>query len=154
MRADRVTEVSLRAQYVPFDDLLARSDILSVHTPLTDQTRGMVGREAFARMKPGAIVINTARGKIVDEEALYQALVEGRLGGAGIDAYAVEPLPADHPLLKLDHVVLTPHSGGGVFDNVENVARHVVDNMRKRLADEPFSPPDVIVAPRAAAQAS
>lgn len=144
-RADRVTERALRAKYLSFDDLLARSDILSIHTPLTSRTRHLIGREAIAKMKDGAVIINTARGGIVDEEALYEALVSGKLRGAGLDSFEVEPLSPDSPLAKLDQVVLTPHAGGGVFDNVENVAEHALGNIMKFLRGEALSPLDVVV---------
>jgi D-3-phosphoglycerate dehydrogenase len=144
-RADRVTERALRAKYVAFDELLARSDILSIHTPLTNRTRHLIGREAIAKMKDGAVIINTARGGIVDEEALYESLVSGKLRGAGLDSFEVEPLSPDSPLAKLDQVVLTPHAGGGVFDNVENVAEHALGNIMKFLRGEALSPLDVVV---------
>jgi len=144
--ADRVTERALRARLVPFDELIARSDIVSVHTPLTAATRGLLDAPTIGRMKPGAIVINTARGGIVDEAALAEAIRSGHLAGAGIDAFAAEPVGPDNPLLTLDRVVLTPHAGGGVLDNVENVARHALGNMRKVLDGKPLSPADVVVA--------
>lgn len=144
-RADPASERALRARPVSFDELLARSDILSIHTPLTPATRNLIGREAIGRMKDGAVVINTARGGIVDEAALHDALVCGKLRGAGLDALAVEPATADNPLFQLDQVVITPHAGGGVFDNVGNVARHAVGNMRKILSGENLAALDVVV---------
>ncbi|HJQ58309.1 MAG TPA: D-2-hydroxyacid dehydrogenase family protein [Vineibacter sp.] len=93
------------------DELLATSDIVSIHLVLSDRSRGLVGRAELARMKKGAILINTSRGPIVDEAALIDALRRRHLGAAGLDVYDVEPLPAGHPLTTLDNVVLTPHLG-------------------------------------------
>lgn len=98
------------AEPVGWEDLLARSDFISIHVPLTPETRGMFGREAFARMKPTAFLINTARGAIVEEAALAEAITTGRLAGAALDVTAVEPLPADSPLMGLEQVLLTGHS--------------------------------------------
>lgn len=107
-------------EQVEFDELLSRSDIVSLHLPLTNETRGFVGREQLARMKPSAILINTARGPIVDQSALIEALSQKRLGGAGIDVFDMEPpLPADHPILSAPNAVLLPHVG---FETAEAVA--------------------------------
>jgi D-3-phosphoglycerate dehydrogenase len=104
----------LGVNYVSVEDLLSKSDILTVHVPLTPKTRGLIGAKELEAMPKGAILINTARGGIVDEQALYQALVDGHLGGAGIDVFSVEP-PFDNPLLQklvaLPNVVSTPHIG-------------------------------------------
>lgn len=139
-RLDEAAEQALSVRYVAFDGLLAESDILSVHVPLMEGTRGLVGREAIARMKDGAVIINTARGGVVDEEALHQALVSGKLYGAGIDTFAVEPPGADNPLFALEQVVLTPHTGGVVVDNVANVTKCVFENMQRVLRGEPIAP--------------
>jgi phosphoglycerate dehydrogenase-like enzyme len=92
------------------ETLLARSDVVSVHVPLTQETKGLIGAPEIARMKPGAILINTARGGIVDETALYAALTSHHLSAAGMDVFEVEPVPADHPLLSLPNVIATPHA--------------------------------------------
>jgi phosphoglycerate dehydrogenase-like enzyme len=99
------------AERLPLDDLLERSDVVSVHLKLSPSSTGLLDRDRLARMKPGAILVNTARGAIVDEPALLDALHSGRLAGAGLDVFASEPLPADHPLRTAPNVVLTPHIG-------------------------------------------
>jgi len=99
------------------DDMWAQVDVLTVHVPLTDETRGMVGASGMKRMKPTAIVVNVSRGGIVEEKALYAALKEGRLAGAGLDVWdGVEPPATDDPLLSLPGVVATPHAAGGTRD--------------------------------------
>ena len=104
-------------QQVELDELLSRSDIVSLHLPLTAETRGFIGREQLARMKSSAILINTARGPIVDQSALLEALHQDRLAGAGIDVFDVEPpLPAKHPIFTAPNTVLLPHIG---FETVE-----------------------------------
>jgi phosphoglycerate dehydrogenase-like enzyme len=101
----------LGVQPVSKEQLLERSDVVSVHLKLSDRTRGLLGRDELARMKPRAVLVNTSRGPIIDEAALVDALQSGRLGGAGLDVYDVEPLPVDHPLRTLPNTVLTPHIG-------------------------------------------
>ena len=99
------------AERLPLDDLLERADVVSVHLKLSPESSGLLDRGRLARMRPGAILVNTARGAIVDEQALVEALATGRLAGAGLDVFATEPLPADHPLRTAPNVVLTPHIG-------------------------------------------
>jgi phosphoglycerate dehydrogenase-like enzyme len=115
-------------------DLLAASDIVSLHLPLTDATAGMLDRAALARMKPDAVLVNTSRGAVVDEEALVDALRTGGLAAAGLDVFAVEPIPAGNPLLSLDNVVLTPHVTWYTVDTMRRYLEHAVDNCR-RLRD-------------------
>jgi phosphoglycerate dehydrogenase-like enzyme len=145
--ADAGTEQELQARYVPMDELLARSDILSLHAPLVPQTAHFINARTIAAMKDGAVLINTARGGLVDEVALYQALVGGKLRGAGLDAFDPEPPAPDSPLLSLDQVVVTPHAGGGVFDNVAPVARHAFGNILRFLRGEPIPAADLVIAP-------
>jgi phosphoglycerate dehydrogenase-like enzyme len=115
-------------------DLLAASDIVSLHLPLTDATAGMLDRAALARMKPDAVLVNTSRGAVVDEDALVDALRAGTLAAAGLDVFAVEPIPAGNPLLGLDNVVLTPHVTWYTADTMRRYLEHAVDNCR-RLRD-------------------
>ena len=93
-----------------FEEVLARSDFVTVHTPLTPETEGLIGAKELATMKPGSILVNCARGGIIDEEALARALASGHLAGAGLDVLDTAPPPADHPLLDLENVIVTPHT--------------------------------------------
>lgn len=99
-------------QLLSFDDVLSRADYLSIHCPLNDETEGMFNKSVFAKMKPGSVLLNTARGKLVVEEDLVQALMSGQLRAAGLDVYVEEPPEPDNPLLELDNVVLSPHVSG------------------------------------------
>jgi D-3-phosphoglycerate dehydrogenase len=110
LSAEQIT--AKHATKTTLEDLLRRSDFVSVNTPLTDETRGMIGAREYALMQPHAYFINAARGGIHDERALAEALKAGRLAGAGLDVWAVEPPPADHPLLALDNVISSPHTAG------------------------------------------
>jgi len=114
--------------YVAFDDLLARSDFISLHAPLRPETQHQIGAREFALMKPTAFLINTARGAIVDEGALLQALVEKRIAGAGLDVFEQEPT-VPSALIKMPNVVLTPHLGSAVADLRDTMANIVVDNI-------------------------
>lgn len=131
------------------DALLAASDVVSLHIPLTAQTRGLIGAAQLAAMKPGAILVNTARGEVVDEAALVAALRSGQLHAAGLDTMAVEPLPADSPLLALGNVVLTPHVGGSTPAALAAMASGAVRNVLGYLQGTPPAPawcvnPDVL----------
>ncbi len=118
------------------DELLTTADVVSMHAPTTPETLGMIGAEQFATMRPGTIYLNTARAGLHDSDALVDALVSGRLGGAGLDHVDGEVLPADHPLTKLDNVVLTPHVGGATYDTEVNQTDMVVEDVRRLLAGE------------------
>jgi D-3-phosphoglycerate dehydrogenase len=148
-RADETIEAGAAVTFVPFERLLAESDIVSLHAPYIASAGKMIDAAAITKMKDGAVLINTARGELVDEKALFEALASGKLRGAGLDAFDPEPPRKDNPLFTLDQVIATPHTGGAVFDNVENVARHAVGNILKFLRNEPLSPADVIVPGRA-----
>ena len=132
------------------DELLSTSDVVSLHLRLSDQTRGFLGPPQFALMRPGAILINTARGPIVDEAALLDALTSGRIAGAGLDVFDTEPLPNGHPLTKLDNVVLTPHSAGVTVEALEAGLQMALDNIRDYLAGQPTH----VVAAQAASGAT
>jgi len=120
---------------VSFDELLRRSDVVSLHVPLTDETRGVFNAETFPKMRPGAILLNTARGPIVEEAALARALERGQLGGAGLDVYENEPAitPA---LLDDDRVVLMPHAGSATVETRREMARMVAEDVRRVLSGE------------------
>ncbi len=124
---ERAEELGVR--FLELDELLATSDCLSVHVRLSPESHGLLNARRFALMKPGAILVNTARGAVIETESMLDALRTGQLSAAGLDVFEQEPLPADHPLLQLDNVVLTPHSAdqtpegrdllnGGAVDNV------------------------------------
>ncbi len=124
-------------EMVPLERLYRESDVVSLHLRLSPATERMIGRGEFAMMKPGAIFLNTARGPIVDEEALVEALASGHLGGAGLDVFAVEPLPAGHPLTRLTNVVLTPHSAGVTREALEAGLSLALENVENFLAGRP-----------------
>ena len=119
------------------EELLARSDIVSIHIPLTPKSRGLIGAKQLAVMKPSALIINTSRGPIVEEAALLAALHEKKIAGGGFDVYDIEPLPLDHPLRKLDNVVLTPHLGYVSQQNYRAYFAGVVDDIRGFLDGKP-----------------
>jgi phosphoglycerate dehydrogenase-like enzyme len=118
----------------PLQQLLAEADIISLHLPLTPHTCGLLDVTALARMKPGAVLVNTSRGPIVDDDALVAALSDGRLAAAGLDVFTVEPVPPDNPLLNLDNVVLMPHVSWYTADTMHRYLAEAVDNCR-RLRD-------------------
>ncbi len=117
------------ARSVTMNELLEQSDFVSVHCPRTDETLGMIGAQAFARMKPGAAFVTTARGGIHDEAALFAALQSGRVSGAGVDVWDKEPPPLEHPLLTLDNVIATFHTAGVTAEARRNVAQVAADQV-------------------------
>ena len=128
-RRDQAAEVELGVAYAAFDELLARSDFISLNCPLTAETTGLISTAQFARMKPGAILINISRGPVVDGDALYEALASRRIAAAAIDVTAPEPLPRDHKLLALDNLVITPHLGSASNRTRERMVEMTVENL-------------------------
>jgi phosphoglycerate dehydrogenase-like enzyme len=116
-RLDAERERALGVRYLALDDLLAAADVVSVHVPLNDATRHLIDARALGLMKPTAAIVNTSRGGLIDEDALFQALQERKIGGAGLDVFDQEPPPADHPLLKIPNAVLTPHLAGPTWQS-------------------------------------
>jgi D-3-phosphoglycerate dehydrogenase len=122
-----------RLERVELDELLERADFVTVHVPLTEQTRGMIGVAEIGRMKPAAILINAARGGIVDERALAVALEQRKLGGAAVDVYETEPLPGEHPLRGAPNLVMTPHLGAATMEAQREVALEIAKRVRDAL---------------------
>lgn len=140
----------LGVRFVDLDTLLAQSDIVTLHVPLTPSTENMIGAKELAKMKRSAILINTARGKLVDEEALIKALKEKLISGAGIDVFQKEPLPVDNPLTELENVILTPHIGFVTQEALEKSISVCIANIEKFIDGEPRNVvnPEVIASLR------
>ena len=120
------------------DDLLREADVVSVHLTLSPTSRGLISRERLALMKPDALLVNTARGPIVDEDALVEMLQSGRLWGAALDVFGQEPLPPNHLLTTLPNVVLTPHVGWMSQDSFVSYFEHIVENVEAYLDGHPI----------------
>jgi phosphoglycerate dehydrogenase-like enzyme len=132
-------EDALGVKFRLLRELLSRSDFVSLHVPLNASTRHMIGAAELALLKPTAILVNTARGPVIDEAAMAKALAAGKLFGAGLDVFDEEPPPSDNPLFKLDNVVLTAHFAGPTFDNHVARFRNAFDNVERMLRGEaPF----------------
>lgn len=131
----------LGATYVPFEQLLAESDFITVHCPLNDHTRGLFNGAAFARMKPGAVLVNTSRGPVVDQDALYTALAGGQIAAAGLDVTTPEPLPPAHPLLTLPNCLILPHIGSATTATREQMALIAADNLLAGVQGQPLPHP-------------
>lgn len=132
---ERVAPLNITA--VSLDDALNRSDFISMHAPLTPETRGMLNAAAFAKMKPTAVVINTARGPLIDEAALIAALTEQRIAGAALDVTPAEPPPADSPLRSLENVILTPHIAYYSEESLRDLQQEAVNEVLRALRGEP-----------------
>lgn len=128
--------VAAGARPVDLETLLRESDFVTIHCKVTPETRGLIGEEQISRMKPTAYLINTARGIIVDETALIEALEKRKIAGAALDVFRQEPLPADSPLLRLDNVVLVPHIGGATFDVERHQTEIVVGDLERLLSGQ------------------
>jgi len=135
-------ERELGVEYRELHSLLKEADIVSIHTPLTEETYHLIGEKELSLMKPTAILINTARGAVVDQKALYKALKERRIFGAGLDVYEKEPIEADDPLLELDNVVLLPHIGSASVETRGKMARMAAENLLAGLRGE--RPPNLV----------
>jgi D-3-phosphoglycerate dehydrogenase len=120
---------------MPLDELLAQADLVTLHVPATKETRGLIGKEAFAKMKKGVLLINAARGGIVDETALLEAIESGKVKGAAMDVFGTEPLPPDDPLLQREEVVVTPHVGAATTQAQLNVAIAIAEQIRDYLLE-------------------
>jgi glyoxylate reductase len=129
---------SSRSSGLPLDELLERADVVSLHTPLTADTRHLIDEQALARMKPTALLVNTARGGIVDQDALREALIEGRIGGAALDVTDPEPLPGDHPLLDAPNLLVVPHLGSATRRTRARMAEMAVENLLAALDGRPM----------------
>lgn len=149
-RADPQTEGDCHVRFTTADEVLTTSDVLSLHLPSTPATRNIISQAVLARVKPGLILVNTARGGLVDEQALAHAIAEGRVLGAGLDVTADEPLPVTSPLHGVDRVVLTPHVGGAVANNFPRVIQRAYGNVRAVLSGGMVDPGDIVVWPEEA----
>jgi phosphoglycerate dehydrogenase-like enzyme len=120
------------------ESLLKTSDVITLHLVLSDRTRGIIGAKEIAMMKPSAILVNVSRGPLIDEKAMIDALKAGRLGHAALDVYDREPLPADHPLRKMDNVTLSPHLGYVNDENLKGFYGDALENIEAFLAGKPI----------------
>jgi lactate dehydrogenase-like 2-hydroxyacid dehydrogenase len=136
--ASRDLEAELHARFVPLDELMSTSDAISIHLALTPASRGLIGSREIGLMKPAAIIVNTSRGAVIDERALFEALRDGRIAGAGLDVLEVEPTPPDNPLLDLDNVIVTPHQSGISRESSPRSARFAMANVRRAALGEPL----------------
>lgn len=134
------------AGYRALDDVLAWADVISLHLPLTPDTRNLLSAARLAQMRPGAVLINTARGGIVDEAALAGCLHSGHIAAAGIDAFEAEPLAADAPILSAPNTVLSPHIAGRTRDNLRRMVQHWAGNIRIHAAGGQIDPGDLVTA--------
>lgn len=144
LRGDAARIGALGARPASKDEILAGADVVSLHLRLIPETRGFIGRREFARMKRTAILINTARGPLVEREALLDALAQGRIAGAGLDVFHDEPVKPADPILKLENVVLSPHNAGQTPEVIRDGLLRAVQNVENFLAGRPT---DVVVAP-------
>lgn len=135
-------EAALGVRHAPLPDLLARSDVISLHCPLTPETTGLIDAAAFGRMKPTAVLVNVARGGVVNEADLIAALAAKRIAGAAMDVFSIEPLPADSPLLGLDNLVVTPHLAAIAADNFAPTVKRMFDNILRVSRGEPVAERD------------
>lgn len=137
-RRDEAAEQALGVRYANFDELLATSDFVVLSCPLTDETRGLIGPAALAKMQPTATLINVSRGPVVDTAALTAALTKKQIYAAALDVTDPEPLPRDHPLLKLDNAIIAPHLGSATEQTRQKMAEISIENLFRGLAGQPL----------------
>ena len=135
-RLPALPEPGVTAQQVDLDTLLKKSDFVSLHTPLTDETRGLINADTLRRMKPTAVLVNTSRGPVVDQEALYSALSENRIFAAALDVTDPEPLTPDHPLLTLENCIIVPHIASASWRTRQQMSRMAAENLIAGLKGE------------------
>lgn len=138
---DEAAAKALGARYVPLEELLEKADTISLHLPLLEETRGLINRQAFERMKDGAILINTSRGPVVEESALLWALESGKLAGAGLDVYHTEPADVTSPLFAFDNVLFSPHMASATFEATSNMVAACVRQTLQFFAGQPVDHP-------------
>ncbi|MBD3205019.1 D-glycerate dehydrogenase [Candidatus Bathyarchaeota archaeon] len=138
----RDLEKEFGVQFVDKEELLRASDILSIHVPLLESTRHSIGSHELSIMKPSALIVNTSRGQVIDEDALYEALKDGKIKGAALDVFYEEPTPLHNPLLELENVVLSPHCASATWETRRKMAELAVDNIRAYLEGE--RPPTLV----------
>ncbi len=134
-------EKDLGATYVSFEELVAKSDVISIHSALTPETKGLFNAEIFSKMKNSAILINTSRGKVIDEAALYEALLTGEIWGAGLDVTDPEPMYPENPLLQMENVAVLPHIGSATVDTRNAMGKLAAENMLLALKGEKMKTP-------------
>lgn len=144
-RLSPAEESELDITYASFDHILENADIISLHCPLTSETRNLIARPQFERMKSHAMLVNTARGGIVNEQDLADALKKKTIRSAVVDVFETEPVNADNPLLKLDNCIVTPHIAANAFDNVDNGIRHWITNLKKHASGEALPHDDIVI---------
>lgn len=144
VRASPADEAALGVTYSDLDDLIAAADILTLHLPLLPETANLIDAKRLRALKQGAIIVNAARGGLVDEAELARALADGHIFAAGLDAFVSEP-PVGSPLLDLENTVVTPHTAGGTVDNFAGVAARGVENIQHALSGRPIDPAELLV---------
>jgi glyoxylate reductase len=139
---NKVLEKELGVIYTDLKNLLRESDIVSLHVPLTAETTNLIGKEELELMKKSAVLVNTSRGKVIDEDALYDALRDGKIGSAGLDVFREEPIPKESPLLELDNLVIAPHIGSASIKTRATMSRMCAENLIAALEGE--RPPNIV----------
>jgi D-3-phosphoglycerate dehydrogenase len=138
-------ETALGITYKPFEELLRESEVVSLHAPATPETAKMINAKTLAMMDRGAILINTARGELVDEAALAEALQKGIIAGAGLDVFAEEPMDPNSPLLNMDNVILSPHVAGTTLNNMSSRAIRIAKNLEAFINGGEVAKTDIVI---------